>query len=209
LFESGRAALEGWGISKTCNVDLSEVTASIWLDGEIDIEKIDAWSTPRLNSAMRAPLLIPNTRINVPCDERQPLWLRENWRAMLTVSLAVAIISPSGLISMALKGDVCAGMIRTAPVSSSTRCTWPGVRPGNASNCDDKQQRPRGLSAVSEIEIFSGGEEKIYTWTLFCSTTTIRCLVSRTRRTAVRNSRVITAFCFASSHIITWSSQLT
>lgn len=38
----------------------------------------------------------------------------------LTVSLAVASISPSGLRSIALKGVLCAGMMLTLPVPIST-----------------------------------------------------------------------------------------
>lgn len=78
-----------------------------------------------------------------------------------TTSLAVAMTSPSGLISIALNAEVWAGTIRTFPDSNSTSCTWPGVRPGNASNFDDRQHKPRGLSAVSVIETFSGGEENM------------------------------------------------
>lgn len=64
---SNEADLEGFGMSKTCRVDLSEVTASMRLDGEIDIEKMVAWSTPRRSSAMRAPVLVLKRRISVPC----------------------------------------------------------------------------------------------------------------------------------------------
>lgn len=39
---------------------------------------------------------------------------------------------------------------------------------------------------------------------LFNKATIIRDFDSRTPRTEVRNSRVITAFCFASSQIINW-----
>jgi hypothetical protein len=76
---------------------------------------------------------------------------------VLTVSLAVAKISPSRLISIALKEEPCAGIILTFPVDSSTSWTCPGVRPGNASVFAVKQQSPRGLSAVSKTAQSSGG----------------------------------------------------
>jgi len=63
---SGLVVFVGWGMSNTCSVDLSEVTARSWLDGEIARENIEAWSTPRLSSAMRAQLLVANTLIRVP-----------------------------------------------------------------------------------------------------------------------------------------------
>lgn len=67
--DSGLAALPGYGISKTCSVDLSEVTARSFPEGDIAREKIVAWSTPRLSSAMRAQLLVAKTRIKVPYFE--------------------------------------------------------------------------------------------------------------------------------------------
>ena len=48
-------------------VDLSDVTASRVLDGEIATEKIMAKSNPRRNSDILAQLLVENTRIKVPC----------------------------------------------------------------------------------------------------------------------------------------------
>ena len=80
---------------------------------------------------------------------------------MHTVVLAVARTSPSGLSSNALNGDPCAGMILTFPVSISTFCTWPAVRPGKIRILDPKQHRPVGLSVVSKTESFSGGEENL------------------------------------------------
>lgn len=106
----------------------------------------------------------------------------------------------------ALRGELCAGMMLTLPVSSSTTCTWPGDRPGNASNFDPRQTRPSGLSAVSNTESFLGGEEKAQTWMLFCNAMTIRDLDSRTRNIDVRASSVMTAFCLASSQMISYSS---
>lgn len=47
-------------------VDLSEVTASRLLEGEMPREYMTAWSTPRLNSAILVQLLVENIRINVP-----------------------------------------------------------------------------------------------------------------------------------------------
>jgi hypothetical protein len=41
-------------------------------------------------------------------------------RNFLTVSLAVAKISPSWLISIALREELCAGIMLTFPVASST-----------------------------------------------------------------------------------------
>jgi len=70
------------------------------------------------------------------------------------------MISPSGLISIALRDVVWAGTILTFPVSTSTSWTWPEVLPGKASNFEDRQQRPSGLSAVSDTDTFSGGDEK-------------------------------------------------
>jgi hypothetical protein len=78
----------------------------------------------------------------------------------LTTSLAVTMSSPSGLISIALRDEEWAGKIVTFPVSVSTSWTCPGVRPGKANNLVLRQQRPRGLSAVSKTETFSGGDEK-------------------------------------------------
>lgn len=100
-----------------------------------------------------------------------------------TVSLAVASTSPSGLKAIALNGDPCAGIMLTFPVPSSTSWTCPGVRPGKAMIFDPKQHRPRGLSAVSKTESFSGGDEKAYMWTLLCNATTIRDLERQTRLT--------------------------
>lgn len=48
----------GCGRSKMCNVDLSDVTASKELDGEIARENMSAWSTPRRSSAIFAQLLV-------------------------------------------------------------------------------------------------------------------------------------------------------
>lgn len=90
------------GRSKTCRVDLSDVTASIVDDGDMEMLKTKAGSTPRRSSAMRAQFAVEKTRIKVP------------------VSLAVARSSPSELNSIALKGELCAGMMLTFPDSSST-----------------------------------------------------------------------------------------
>lgn len=57
---------EGWGISKTCKVDLSDVTASSFPEGDIATERITAGSTPRRTSASRAQLLVAKTRTSVP-----------------------------------------------------------------------------------------------------------------------------------------------
>jgi hypothetical protein len=61
-----RAGRWGWGRSKICNVDLSEVTATSVLDGDIAIENTNAWSIPRRSSAIRAQLLVEKTRMSVP-----------------------------------------------------------------------------------------------------------------------------------------------
>ena len=118
------------------------MTASIVEDGDIEILKTKAGSTPRRSSAMRAQLAVEKTRIKVP------------------VSLAVASSSPSGLRSIARKGDVCPGIMLTFPESSSTIWILPCERPGNATTFEPRQQRPRGLSAVSKTATFVGGEEK-------------------------------------------------
>ena len=55
-------------MSNIWSVDLSEVTASSWLDGENARENIIAGSTPRRNSMIRAQLLVEKTRSNVPCQ---------------------------------------------------------------------------------------------------------------------------------------------
>ena len=52
--------------SKMCRVDLSEVAATRVLLGDIPMEKMAAWSTPRRNSAMGVLLLVRKTRIRVP-----------------------------------------------------------------------------------------------------------------------------------------------
>ena len=70
-------------------------------------------------------------------------------RRRLTISLAVASISPSGLSCTAFTADVCAGMMLTLPVAISTSCTCPVVRPGKAMRLGDKQHSPQGLLAVS------------------------------------------------------------
>ena len=54
------------GRSNTWRVDLSEVTASWVLDGEIAREKMSAGSTPRRNSVILAQLLVEKTRMSVP-----------------------------------------------------------------------------------------------------------------------------------------------
>lgn len=77
-----------------------------------------------------------------------------------TISLAVANASPSGLNAIARRGELCAGMMLTFPVSNSTICTCPGERPGKASSFCPKQASPMGLSVVSKTEIFWGGFEK-------------------------------------------------
>jgi hypothetical protein len=102
-------------------------------------------------------------------------------RTKLTVSLAVARISPSGLSSRALRAALWAGIMLTFPRPVSTSCTCPGVRPGKASSREPKQQSPKGLSAVSKTESFSGGDEKAYTWILLLRVTTMRVRDKRTR----------------------------
>ena len=146
-----------------------------------------AWSTPLRSSPIRVQLLVEKTRRSVP------------------VSLAVASISPSGLRSNARSGEPWAGIMLTLPVLISTICTCPGVRPGKTKTFEPRQQRPRGLSAVSKTDIFSGGDEKAYMWTVLKRATTMRVRESLTCWTVERNSSVITAFCFASSHMITYN----
>jgi len=77
-----------------------------------------------------------------------------------TTSLAVAKTSPSGLISMALNGELWAGIMLMFAVLISTIWTCPGVRPGKATILGPRQHRPSGLFAVSKTESFSGGEAK-------------------------------------------------
>lgn len=124
-----------------------------------------------------------------------------NWNRWHTASLAVANTSPSGLNVMARNGELCAGMMLTFPVFSSTSWTCPGDRPGNASTSWPRQARPMGLSAVSNADSFCGGLEKAKIWMLLSKATTMRDLDKRTPRTEVRNSRVMTALCFASSQM--------
>lgn len=73
----------------------------------------------------------------------------------------------------------------TFPVANSTSWTWPGVLPGNAMVLEVKQHKPKGLSAVSKADHNSGGLEKVYTRTLFCSATKICVLDNRTPCTDV------------------------
>ena len=47
-------------------VDLSEVTARRLLFGDMAIEKIRAWSTPRRSSPVRAQFPVEKVRTNVP-----------------------------------------------------------------------------------------------------------------------------------------------
>lgn len=162
---------------------MSDVTASKVLDGEKEIENITAWSTPRRNSASFVQFPVANIRTRVPA------------------SLAVASKFPSGLRAIARNGVLCAGIILMLPVSSSIIWTWPGDRPGKASNLLSRQASPKGLSEVSKTESFWGGLENAKTWTLFNKTATIFDLERRTPRTEVRNSSVMAAFCLASSHI--------
>ncbi len=64
-----------------------------------------AWSTPRLSSAIRAQLLVANTRISVPCAGGSATPSQMKRKLVPTISLAVAMSSPSGLISIALRGE--------------------------------------------------------------------------------------------------------
>jgi len=63
---SEREGFIGWGMSNMCKVDLSDVTATNCPPGDIATEYIVAWSTPRRSSAIRAQLLVANTRTKVP-----------------------------------------------------------------------------------------------------------------------------------------------
>lgn len=74
--------------SKICRVDLSDVVAILAPEGEKEIEKVAAWSTPRRNSKRRASLAVDQTRKRVP------------------VSLAVATIVSSLLKARARSGDL-------------------------------------------------------------------------------------------------------
>jgi hypothetical protein len=87
-------------------------------------------------------------------------------------------------------------MMLTFPVAISTSCTCPDVRPGKAIILSDMLHSPSRLSAVSYADIKSGGFEKEYTRTLFCSTTTIRLRASCTP------SRVV-----LSEHAWAWKMQ--
>jgi hypothetical protein len=100
-------------------------------DGDIAIEKIKAWSIPRRSSAMRAQLLVEKTNERPyvtmigqsHCSSSIGGWIH-------TVSLAVARTSPSGLRSIALRGDPWASIKLTFPLPISTICSCPGVLPG-------------------------------------------------------------------------------
>lgn len=107
---------------------------------------------------------------------------------------------------MARRGELCAGIMLTFPVSSSTICTCPGERPGKASNFCPKQASPIGLSVVSNTDSFLGGFEKAKIWMLFSKATTMRDFDKRTPRTEVRNSSVMTAFCFTSSQMTSYTA---
>jgi len=106
---------------------------------------------------------------------------------------------------MALKADPWAGMMLTFPVDSSTSWTCPGVRPGNTSVFEDRQQRPNGLSAVSKTAQRWGGSWNLYTWMLLWRATTICSFVNLTPRTVVRTGIWAVTFCLASSHMITFT----
>ncbi len=123
-------------------VDLSDVTANMVEEGEMEMLNMKAGSTPRRSSAIRRQLLVEKTRTRVPC------------------MLAVARSCPSGLKSMARNGVLCAGMMVTFPESISTSCTCPCDLPGKARSRVPRQHRPRGLSAVSNTETLEGGDEK-------------------------------------------------
>lgn len=61
-----RFGRRGWGTSKMCRVDLSEVQAIMVPDGLNARENMVAVSMPRRSSAMRAQLLVEKMRMRVP-----------------------------------------------------------------------------------------------------------------------------------------------
>jgi hypothetical protein len=71
-----------------CRVDLSDVTAIKFPEGEKEIEKVIACSIPLRNSYKRASIEVDQIRKRVP------------------VSLAVAIISSSFVKAIARRGDL-------------------------------------------------------------------------------------------------------
>lgn len=54
-----------------CNVCVSEVTASLSLDGEIARERMTAGCIPRRSSARRAVVSVECRRMRVPCLSKQ------------------------------------------------------------------------------------------------------------------------------------------
>ena len=52
-----------------CRVDLSDVTASIELSGDMEMLKMNAGSTPRRNSAILVQLAVLKTRMSVPVSD--------------------------------------------------------------------------------------------------------------------------------------------
>ena len=71
------------GRSNICRVDLSEVTANSSLLGDMAIEYMAAWSTPRRSSPMRAQLLVENVLMSVPCLSVS----LKNWEATILLCL--------------------------------------------------------------------------------------------------------------------------
>lgn len=64
-------------------VDLSDVTASMLLSGEIDMEKMKAGSTPRRSSAIFVQLEVLKTRMRVPVSDAVARYLPSRERSIL------------------------------------------------------------------------------------------------------------------------------
>lgn len=103
-----------------CNVALSEVTAKRAPFGDIARENITARSTPRRSSPMRVQLVVENARTRVPYGKRVSPAANKTVSLQHTISLAVASVSPFELKSIALSGELCAGIMLTFPVAVST-----------------------------------------------------------------------------------------
>ena len=166
------------------------------------MENIIAASTPRRSSAILVLLLVENIRTRVPYQSLVEQTIYPALDRLDTFSLAVASNSPFGLSSSARRGELCAGMMVTLPVASSTSCTLPGVLPGKATIFSPRQQRPKGLSAVSKTYCFLGELANPYIWMLVCNAATILCLDSLAPKTEVRNSMVKATFRCPSSQML-------
>lgn len=188
-------------------VDLSEVTARRRDDGEMAREKMVAWSRPRRSSTTMQEVVVEKTRIRVPCRTNISIMAKQSQDSWwLTLSEAVAIKSPVGLMVIAANDVVCAGMMVTFPEVRSNSWRYPAFLPGKASVFAESAHSPKGLSCVSNTCSFSGGWEKAYICTEFNKTAIILDRDIRTALISDRNSRENAVIALTSFHITTYAA---